>query len=183
MKINWELKSALIERFGSQVEAARRLGIREAKLSYILRGHAEPSGRERDALERVLGRSLAKRLLMETKIFEIRDKATFIPVLAIKLSPTCEAERYLLARSGYGREPEIQAEYVVLFKLAGGNNMATSNPHQWGDARTMPVAHHYIIEKWDSLKTGEVVDVELILGETTSPKKSEKVEEAPDGEG
>jgi len=63
MNINWDLKSILTEHFGSQVEAARRLGIREAKLSYIIRGHVQPSKRERKALERALGRARVRRLV------------------------------------------------------------------------------------------------------------------------
>ena len=53
--MNLELKLELIRRFGSQIVAARTLGIRESKLSYIVRGHAEPSEKERGALERALG--------------------------------------------------------------------------------------------------------------------------------
>lgn len=60
MSINWDLKSALVEHFGSQVEAARALGIRESKLSYIVRGHAKPSAREREALQQALGRALTR---------------------------------------------------------------------------------------------------------------------------
>lgn len=63
MKVNLDLKCALIKRFGSQIAAARELGIRESKLSYIIRGHAEPSERERKAFEGALGRSMARRVL------------------------------------------------------------------------------------------------------------------------
>ncbi len=63
MPINWDLKSALVERFGSQIEAARELGIRESRLSYIVRGHVKPSERERKALEASLGKALVRRLL------------------------------------------------------------------------------------------------------------------------
>jgi DNA-binding transcriptional regulator YdaS (Cro superfamily) len=61
--MNLELKVELIRRYGSQVVAARTLGIRESKLSYIVRDHAEPSEKERQALERALGPNLTKRLL------------------------------------------------------------------------------------------------------------------------
>ena len=63
MGVNLDLKCALIKRFGSQVSAARQLKIRESKLSYIVRRHAEPSNRERKILERALGRLLVRRLL------------------------------------------------------------------------------------------------------------------------
>jgi DNA-binding transcriptional regulator YdaS (Cro superfamily) len=61
--MNIELKVELIRRFGSQVVAARQMGIREAKLSYIVRGHSEPSEKEREAIERALGAGLTKKLL------------------------------------------------------------------------------------------------------------------------
>jgi DNA-binding transcriptional regulator YdaS (Cro superfamily) len=61
--MNWQLKIELVQRFGSQVAAARELGIREAKLSYIVREHAEPSVKEREAIERALGPSVARKVL------------------------------------------------------------------------------------------------------------------------
>jgi len=63
MSINWDLKGALVERFGSQVEAAMAIGIRENRLSYIIRGHIQPSKMERKALERAMGKARARRLL------------------------------------------------------------------------------------------------------------------------
>jgi hypothetical protein len=53
--MNIELKVELIRRFGSQVVAARQMGIREAKLSYFVRDHSEPNDREREILKKALG--------------------------------------------------------------------------------------------------------------------------------
>ena len=39
----------------------------------------------------------------------------------------------------------------------------------------MPNAHCYIERKWRELKDGDVIDVEFILGETTSIKISERI--------
>jgi len=50
------LKIAIIERFGSQVEASKKLGIREARLSYLIRGHSKPSAQELKVLKRGLGK-------------------------------------------------------------------------------------------------------------------------------
>jgi len=66
MNFNWNLRIELVKRFGSQVEAARRLGIREAKLSYIINRHAQPSKREREALENAVGKAVVGKLLNET---------------------------------------------------------------------------------------------------------------------
>ena len=44
-------------------------------------------------------------------------------------------------------------------------------------ARTMIVAHKFIKEHFDELETGDVIDVEYILGETDTQKMSERIEE------
>jgi DNA-binding transcriptional regulator YdaS (Cro superfamily) len=54
--MNFELKFALMRTFGSQVVAARRLGIPESRLSYLVRGHRPPSPTEKAKLEQALGR-------------------------------------------------------------------------------------------------------------------------------
>lgn len=111
---------------------------------------------------------------MITKTFEIRDRGTFVPVLAIKLEPGNAADRYLLARAGYCLTPEEQAQYVQLVRIEGGNGSSTCDPYDWGGgARTLRIAHQYIIEHFDALDSGVVVDVEFILGETEAPKVSE----------
>lgn len=109
---------------------------------------------------------------MEAKIFEVRDRGTFVPMLAVQLKPDREEDRYLLARMGYGRTPEEQRCYVVLWALAGGD--ASTDPNYCG-GRTRPTAHRYIAEKWLTLISGDVIDVEFILGETTTMKCSEAV--------
>jgi hypothetical protein len=116
---------------------------------------------------------------MITKAFEIRDRATFIPVIAVKLEPACERDRYLLSRAGYGVSSLKQSEYVLLAQINGGFGRVSSDPHDWGSsARTYQVAHDYIIKHFDALESGAVIDVEFILGETTEAKLSE-AETAP----
>lgn len=46
----------------------------------------------------------------------------------------------------------------------------------WSNARTMHVAHEYLKEHFDDLESGAVIDVEFILGETETPKRSEREE-------
>lgn len=110
---------------------------------------------------------------MKAKIFEIRDKGTFIPMLAVQLDPSGEDERYLLSRAGYGRSRMEQKEYIQLIRINGGSGMGHCDYYEWGN-RTMANAHKHIIEHWDILETGAVIDVEFILGETSKSKVSEK---------
>ena len=51
---------------------------------------------------------------------------------------------------------------------------ANYDPYNWTKCgRTMNVAHRHIEANWDKLASGDVVDVEFILGETSAPKESE----------
>lgn len=117
---------------------------------------------------------------MKAKALEVRDEGTFIAVLAVDMNPvdetspeTCDAhagQRYLLRRCGYACDGRPN---IILTRLDGSNAKATNDYFAWG-GRTWPVAHRYIIEHWDRLKDGDVVDVEYILGERSEPKKSER---------
>lgn len=113
---------------------------------------------------------------MECKTIEIRDVGTSIPALAIKLNPGNEQDRYLLGRAGYGVQAEHQSQYVLLLKLSGGSGDFNCRTGEWTGGRTMQVAHQFIKRSFDELESGQVVDVEFILGETPSPKQSEHVE-------
>jgi len=127
---------------------------------------------------------------MVSKIIEIRDAGTFIPALAIRLGSPEERERYLLARSGFGRTFEDQSEYIVLCKINGGEPCECHiDPFSWGqNPRTMFVAHMYLLNRqseihepfgkhdgFDSLPQGALIDVEYILGIRPEPKESEAV--------
>jgi hypothetical protein len=112
---------------------------------------------------------------MIAKAFEVRDKCTFMPVVAVKCEPENESERFMLARTGYGREIADQCGYILLAKLDGGESVMDCDPHSWNGCRTMQTAHQYIIEHFDELEAGAVIDVQFILGETDSPKLSESI--------
>lgn len=86
-----------------------------------------------------------------------------------------DAEYYLLRRAGF--DPSLQnPSHVILCKLecSGVGRNATYDPFAWG-GRTYPVAHQHIINHFDELSSGSVIDVEFILGETTQPKQSERI--------
>ena len=97
----------------------------------------------------------------KTLMLELRDRMTFIPTLAIEISGE---DGYLARRAGYG-------PLCVLFGRLNGGTFHY-DPYDWAD-RTWKTAHTLIIEHFNELKDGDVVDVEFILGETTTPKQSE----------
>jgi len=52
------------------VVGANEMGIRENRLSYIVRGHTVPSNQEREALAAALGRATVRRLLRNSSTME-----------------------------------------------------------------------------------------------------------------
>lgn len=116
---------------------------------------------------------------MQVKLFEVRDKLTLIPVMAVLFDPLMlpsneqeEAERYLLKRSGFHSH-----KYLSLTKLADGEMVTRYEPFGWkaDGTRTLFEAHRHILDNWDELASGAVIDVEFLLGERKEPKKSERL--------
>lgn len=108
---------------------------------------------------------------MTCKTIEIRDRGTFVPALLVRLDPADERDRYLLGRSGFGTTAGAQREYVLLINLVKD---APYDPYGHGSARTLGVAHQHVLEHFDAIPNGAVVDVEHLLGERTEPKRSEQ---------
>lgn len=111
---------------------------------------------------------------MENKLIEIRDAATFIPALAIRINGSrgCldgfnNNDAWLIRAAGYG----FSSDYVILVKLDGVE--AKYDPYQWSNFRTMGNAHEYIRNNWDSIKSGDMIDVRTILGEQENNPESE----------
>jgi hypothetical protein len=109
---------------------------------------------------------------MQNKLFEVRDRATFIPVMAIHIDGNCtDQEDWLLRRSGYGKGEG--RDYVYLIHLQTGEGQY--DPYKWGCcSRTLYEAHRYIVTHFDKLQTGDVIDVEFILGESVTKKTTER---------
>lgn len=113
---------------------------------------------------------------METKLFEVRDRATFIPVICVKCKAANEAERYLLADSGYGIKEKEQESYILMGRLRDGELRCNSYDQDgYPSVRTLWMAHHHIEKHWHELKTGDVIDIEYILNETEAPKLSQRL--------
>lgn len=115
---------------------------------------------------------------MVTKLFEVRDEGTNISAIAIKLGGEKSlSENGILAHGGWGTDPieRYDNEYVILIPITGGVHVANHDPFNWDGPRTLREAHWYIKENFDELSSGDVVDVQYILGETTHLKTSENL--------
>jgi hypothetical protein len=106
---------------------------------------------------------------MQNKLLEIRDRKTFIPIIAISMQAKNEVEQYYFVRSGYLNNCTLIN--VIRIDVPKCND----DPYKWShSSRTMQIAHEYIQKHWNELNTGDVVDVEYISGETSTPKQSER---------
>jgi hypothetical protein len=129
--------------------------------------------------------------MLETKMFELRDEGTCIPIMATRMNPirsvgdnstearwSLEAENWLLARSGFGKEGAPPRELVIVTNLntwQSGYSGHDVHAGKWqGGPRTLPVAVQYINDNWDKLRSGDVVDVRVALGEQEHPAKSDR---------
>lgn len=109
---------------------------------------------------------------MKVKILELRDRGTFIPVVAIDMNPDNEEQEYLLRRRGYPCDGQPN---IAIFSANANGDPVWNDPYGWNTgARTYPVAHEWIIEHWHELADGDVVCVETITGERSNPKISER---------
>jgi hypothetical protein len=123
---------------------------------------------------------------MRLKLFEVLDRHTCIPVFAFRAQPTkfdelgadahlageqTESELFLLGRTGFGLTGS--SDCVIVGKLIGGE--CQYDCYDWKDgSRTLKTAHDYITKNFDTLKSGAVIDVEFIAGETTTPRPSDR---------
>lgn len=106
---------------------------------------------------------------MKVKCLEIRDRATFIPVICIHPVADNEEQRYLLKRDGYSASLDEKCIIMIDHQCRG----AAYDPFDWNE-RTKNTAHQFIESNWDQLSDGDVIDVEFILGESTTKKASER---------
>jgi hypothetical protein len=114
--------------------------------------------------------------MMEVKCLEIRDSASFIPVICIRPTPDNEAQRYLLRRDGYRGD---DSEHCIIYIQAQCRGVAY-DCYDWPhNPRTHRVAHNYVTEHWHELRDGDVVDVQYILHETEAPTVSERESVSP----
>lgn len=102
----------------------------------------------------------------QVKFFEVRDRATFIPVCAVRIAPRGQGDRYIINMASM-----VHGRFIYLISLV--KDESHWDPNKW-EGRTYKAAHQFIIDNWFSLSTGAVVDVEFALGETKRPKRSQR---------
>jgi hypothetical protein len=109
---------------------------------------------------------------VNVKLFEVRDSMTFIVCIGIELHREPLSDKRddrLIWRAGYAPE-----RYVLFGRLDRPDEGMPYDPNMWpSHIRTLSVAHRHAIEHWDELKSGDLIDVEFILGERSTPKESE----------
>ena len=105
---------------------------------------------------------------MEIKLIEVRDRGTFIPALAIRVTSTRDvAGDWLLRRGGFS----LNGASIILIRLT--DCAAQYDQYDWA-SRTMQTAHVWLPEHFEQVAHGAVVDVEYLLGERSAPKMSER---------
>ena len=94
---------------------------------------------------------------MRMKVLEVRDEATCIPALAIQMVADGPIEDRYLWRTGYPRGDSQPA--IVLMHLSTQESHV--DPYEWTGGRTMKAAHVWIIDHWDEISGGDVIDVRV----------------------
>ena len=129
----------------------------------------------------------------EVKFFEVRDAGTTMPVMvtAFNAGAVLEADgdtqaHWLMRRGGWGDDqtalyfaclcPDVDRWAVA---LAGASTLHVTS-RELERTRTLPVAWTYIAEHWFKVESGQVVDVEFILGTHARPKLSDRFFDAPE---
>jgi len=105
-----------------------------------------------------------------TKLFEGRDRATCIPLVAIMFD--CKGnvnENYIQRIAGYDGD-NVGMFHIMLGNIENGKSH--NDPFDWND-RTMKTIHLWLQNHWNETVTGQVLDVEYILGEVDTPKISQ----------
>ena len=108
---------------------------------------------------------------MKIKTIEIRDRATFIPALAVRMDPMGpEKDFYLIHSAGHPMTPPYS---ILLVRLTDGTG--SFDPFAQTSGRTMRDAHIWLTEHFDEIESGYVLDVEFINDETKQPKQSQRM--------
>lgn len=105
----------------------------------------------------------------EVKVIGVHDSCTYKPMIVFRVVAENERERRMLARAGFGLEPEKQAEYTFFCDVNASE--CTYDPYKLGDQRTCGEAARFVrdVLGFDVLRHGEFLDCECIRGESARP--------------
>ncbi len=161
MRHDWENIPIPMHRFGvNAIRRCRNCAIEQTKEDVQDWGRVV-GYRWRPLAGRCKGKRKAKKEeTMKTKAFYIRDEGTTIPAIAVQLLPENEAQREVISRAGYGRSPDDQRSYVMVFR-ADGSSLASTDPFETDPHRsTLFFAHIWLRAHFDSLEDGMHLDVQ-----------------------
>jgi len=102
--------------------------------------------------------------MIETKVFEVRDRATNISVAATRFDPDTVRESSILRHVG------VDAAAILYTNLS--STRSAIDPYELRD-RTNTTTHTFIERNWDDLVSGQLIDVRVILGEALEECESE----------
>lgn len=105
---------------------------------------------------------------MDVKLFEVRDRGTCIMAFGLATCSRVEREQKMLRRSGFSFDSDL-----ILFGRIDGGLCHYDIYESQNGARTMFEAHKHITENWNNLRSGDIIDVEYILGESPHPKETD----------
>lgn len=116
----------------------------------------------------------------EVKFLEIRDKAPdgkdiAIYAMAVKLPTTQDMQvRFILSRAGFGDQADEQGWYILLMDVFAGRGTFSSDEfrHEGATARTINTAHAYLYDHWADVTSGQVIDVQYLIGKRKAPVES-----------
>lgn len=104
---------------------------------------------------------------MESKVISIQDKIESVTVIAIQMLSDNTRETNLLQAAGFWSSRALSSVYL----LDVGTGKGTYHPGQWkpiaryGWTEIMPIAHRWLIDHWNEIETGGVLNIEQILQE------------------
>lgn len=105
----------------------------------------------------------------EIKVIGVHDECTYKPMIVFRVAPENERERRILARAGFGPEPEEQAAYTFFYDVDRGQ--CDYGHYRLADQETCGTAARFVrdVRGFDRLKHGEFLDCECVRGESAHP--------------
>lgn len=99
------------------------------------------------------------------KFLEVRDICTNITVFAFATRSEDPIESYHLIREGFCQDT------IMMGRLETGETHY--DPYDWDS--TLFKAHEYLLEHFNELQTGDVIDVAFLNGRRDKPAMSERL--------